>query len=221
MKCIIVGFTLDQCDKRIAVLLFVTFIVGCGDNISHHIENDSVEGVQNHLNSGWEMSPIKGEPPLNIAARSNSLKVAKLLINNGANPNNSTKWGITALHVASRYSDTLFIQYLIDNAAAIDVANHNGYTPLWLAVQYGKYDNVKTLLDNGADPNFPAAGVTAIFLAVQLNNEQIVRLLVERGADVNLQTLDGRSLVDFCSNDIVGIGIRQYILDAISDDAEK
>lgn len=81
------------------------------------------------------------------------IKLAEILINNGANINDKDRNGHTALHYCVYYKNYKLMEFLVNNGADMDVQDNNGNTPLQLSIMR-KYDNFsKFLINNGADKN--------------------------------------------------------------------
>lgn len=81
------------------------------------------------------------------------IKLAEILINNGANINDKDRNGHTALHYCMYYKNDKLMEFLVNNGADMDVQDNNGNTPLQLSIMR-KYDNFsKFLISNGADKN--------------------------------------------------------------------
>ena len=60
----------------------------------------------------------KGFTPLHIAAKYGQMKVARLLLQKGANPDIQGKNGLTPLHVATHYNHANVAQLLLENKAS-------------------------------------------------------------------------------------------------------
>lgn len=104
-----------------------------------------------------------GETPLMLAALSNQLEIAQVLIERGADVNFK---GWTPLHYAATNGHVAMIHLLLDNSAYIDAEAPNGNTPLMMATQFGTPQSVKVLLEEGADPTLRnKAGVSALDIA--------------------------------------------------------
>jgi len=130
--------------------------------------------------------------------------LARFLLDRGADPNVTDRWGFTALHYALR-----------DGITAIGMSRERIPTDsYWL--RPGMPGLVKTLLEHGADPNarvgdgFPAfdyppfqrttgnmmpqirqPGATPFFLAAASLDVNLMRLLLDHGADPTLSTAEG------------------------------
>jgi len=109
-----------------------------------------------------------GLTPLAFAAREGDIGSAKLVIDAGANVNQTTNYGWTPLLIATNNRHYKLASYLIERGANVNLANKGAWTPLYLAtdnrnIEGGDFpvpkpdmDNlefIKFLLDHGADPN--------------------------------------------------------------------
>jgi ankyrin repeat protein len=109
-----------------------------------------------------------GLTPLQFAVREGSLETVKLLLDSGADVNQRSEFGWTALLVATqnRYYKIGFL--LLDHGADPNIANEGGWTPLYLAtdnrnIEGGDYptrkpdmdhlDYIKRLFTANANPN--------------------------------------------------------------------
>jgi ankyrin len=109
-----------------------------------------------------------GLTALVFAAREGDLASATLLLDAGADVNQTTEYGWTPLLTATNNRHYQLAAHLIARGADVNVANKGGWTPLYLAtdnrnIEGGDYpvpkpdmDDlafIKLLLDRGADPN--------------------------------------------------------------------
>jgi ankyrin repeat protein len=109
-----------------------------------------------------------GLTPLVFAAREGRLDTAKVLVEAGADVNQTTEYGWTPLLVATNNRNYKLGAYLLEKGANPNIANKGGWTPLYLAtdnrnIEGGDYpvpkpdmdhlEYIKLLLDKGADPN--------------------------------------------------------------------
>ncbi|MCE5197596.1 MAG: ankyrin repeat domain-containing protein [Armatimonadota bacterium] len=74
---------------------------------------------------------------LHLAAYSNSVRVARFLIDSGEEVNSVNGIGDTPLHVAARYNAWETADLLLSCGARIHSPNHAGQTPLDIAVSSG------------------------------------------------------------------------------------
>lgn len=116
-----------------------------------------------------EREPDGGElTSLVYAARSGVVEAARVLLESGADVNQTTRYGWTPLLAATQNRNYQMGKFLIENGADVNMANKGGWTNLYLAtdnrnVEGGDYptrepdmdhlDYIKLLLDTGAEPN--------------------------------------------------------------------
>jgi ankyrin repeat protein len=115
-----------------------------------------------------------GLTPLIYAARQDCLECVKVLLDAGADVNQRTKYGWTALLTATQNRHYRVGAYLLDHGADPNVPNNGGWTPLYLAtdnrnIETGDYpvrepdmdhlDFIKLLLAHGANVNARICGV--------------------------------------------------------------
>ena len=110
-----------------------------------------------------------------FAAREGDLESVRILLDAGADVNQQTQYGWTALLTATQNRHYVLGSYLLDHGADPNLANKGGWTPLYLAtdnrnIEGGDYpvrasdldhlDFIKTLLTRGADVNLRAKDST-------------------------------------------------------------
>lgn len=118
------------------------------------------------------------------------------LLKSGADINERTRKGDSALHLAAANGHEAILHCLISSGALVNSAGHRIQTPLHQAVVYGHLKAAVLLLNAGADialkdmDNF-----TPLALAVRRNQWDIVKEMATR--DVNLDEVDddGNSLL--------------------------
>ncbi len=109
-----------------------------------------------------------GLTALVFAAREGDLASAKLLLDAGADINQTTEYGWTPLLTATNNRHYALGKFLLEKGADPNTANKGGWTPLYLAtdnrnIEGGDYpvpkpdmdhlEYIKSLLGHGADPN--------------------------------------------------------------------
>jgi ankyrin repeat protein len=109
-----------------------------------------------------------GLTPLMFATRQGDMATAKVLVEAGADVNETSAFGWTALLVATQNKYYKLGEYLLQHGAKPNIANGGGWNPLYIAtdnrnIEGGDYpvrkpdmdhlDFIKELLAAGADPN--------------------------------------------------------------------
>ena len=125
---------------------------------------------------------------LHLAALSNNLEAAELLLDNGANINVKDKIGASPLHRAAQRGQVKLVKYLIDKGADIEAKNNSGSTPLNFAIDAGinTKEIMHLLIQNGAEVNSrDSNGNTQLYWAASYGYHKAVSVLLENGADVN------------------------------------
>jgi uncharacterized protein len=115
-----------------------------------------------------------GLTPLVFAAREGCLECSQILLASGANVNQATNYGWSALLTATQNRHYLLASYLLDHGADPNLANRGGWTPLYLATDNRNIENgdypvrkpdmdhlafIKTLIEKGANVNARICGV--------------------------------------------------------------
>lgn len=117
----------------------------------------------------------KGESPLMMAAIKGYPKLARQLIDKGADVN---KTGWTPLHYAATSGQLSVISLLLESNAYIDAESPNGTTPLMMAAMYGTPAAVKLLLQEGADAQLKnQQGLTALDFAQRAQRPDAIEAL--------------------------------------------
>ena len=152
---------------------------------------------------------LGGFTPLLFAARQGSVESARLLLDAGADVNDTAPDGSSALAVAGFSGHGELGAFLLERGADPD-AGGAGYAPLHTAVLRGDAEFVQALLVHGADPNvrmtrgsrvprrtnwwvLPSyfVGGTPYLLAAKFAEVEIMRILHAHGADPLLAAKDG------------------------------
>ncbi|EKD54923.1 MAG: ankyrin [uncultured bacterium] len=126
---------------------------------------------------------------LYITAKRNQIETMKLLLAEGADPNQGfTRNGVAPLHWAAYHGNIKAVSALLEakanpNQARVD----NGLTPLCIATQEGNFGAIYLLCNNGANPNQPRTdtGETPLHKAACNNDINAVILLLEAKADID------------------------------------
>lgn len=153
--------------------------------------------------------PFGGSTPLLFAARQGDAESASLLLNAGADPNDTAPDGTSALVVAV-HSGHQPVATLLLSKGANPNAIGAGYTALHAAVLRSDLEMVRNLLGYGAEVDVPLrhgttttragghfvlpenlTGATPFLLAAKFLEVDIMRLLAARGADPRRTLNDG------------------------------
>ena len=163
------------------------------------IESQDVAQVEALIQEGADMDlpNADGWRPLHQALTTDSIPIASLLLQNGANVEATTtsRERQTALHYAARRGNAIGVKLCLSYGAAVNALNGQGQTALHVACQSGNIDTVVQLLDGKA--NIEANDhyhFRPIHKAASEGHEEILRILLERGADPELRTRNGLSL---------------------------
>ena len=159
-----------------------------------------------------------------FAARSGDVESARLLLEAGADANDTLPDGMSALVLAAHSGQGPVGELLLDKGANPNAAEI-GYTALHAAVLRSDVGLVKALLAHGADPNLrmtkgtpvrrdttdynllaPLVGSTPYLLAAKFLEPEIMQALVAGGADAKLTMPNGATALMLA----VGMGSRTF-----------
>jgi ankyrin repeat protein len=147
-----------------------------------------------------------GLTALVFAAREGDLESAKLLVEAGADVNQTTEYGWTPLLTATNNRHYKLAEYLIEHGADVNRANKGKWTPLYLAtdnrnIEGGDFpvpkpdldhlEYIKFLLDHGANPNAQAKDntLTRTIFTMQWFTEDGATPLVRAAQSSDLELL--------------------------------
>ncbi|MGY8814606.1 MAG: ankyrin repeat domain-containing protein [Gammaproteobacteria bacterium] len=129
---------------------------------------------------------------LTDAAKQGDMESVMSLIKSGANVNQPSADGTTALAHAAWRNDQAMLEYLLINAEAeMNTANEYGATALYLAAANAEASLIENLLKAGALPNLGLlSGETPLMAAANRGRFEAVKLLLEYGADPNIMEVN-------------------------------
>lgn len=134
--------------------------------------------------------------PLNMV--NNSLEATKLLIENGADPNEHGEGNVLALHNASAE----VTKYLISIGADVSLVGYEECSPLMYEVYMQNYENVNILIVNGADVNYQSQydGYTSLHWASRKGDIVLVKTLLQNGANPKTLNRENQSALDLAES---------------------
>ncbi|AIF81395.1 ankyrin [endosymbiont of Acanthamoeba sp. UWC8] len=137
-----------------------------------------------HIDEKWGKND---ETPLMVALNLRALKIAKLLIEKGADVNAKDRTGCTPLLIAIEHYSSLVVKKLLKYGAIINTEDEKTYSPLMRAAYLGENINMTVLLKSNANVNqenkyFKSALMQAILGKGDIST---VKLLLKYGANFN------------------------------------
>lgn len=130
------------------------------------------------------------------------LKLARMMILNGADVNRRIPNKDTALHIAARYK-LRTVKFLLEHGASLSLKNSNGRNALHMVCfGDGSYDIYKELLDHGTDciNDRDENGATPLLLVLAFGrNSKNCQLLLNHGADLNVVDTCGRGALHYAA----------------------
>ena len=144
---------------------------------------ENVAAIVDNTRDDWRLYNGDGDTALHMAAYTSGA-IVRLLLDNGYDPNRTSKIGITALHCAASKE---IVDALIEKGADPNHEAGNGYRPMHsAAAMYGRERVLESLMDAGADPNARASkNITALHVAATNHKAVYIRVLIAGGADPN------------------------------------
>ena len=155
-----------------------------------------------------------GRAALHVAAHGGHREVVSLLLEAGADKDNSHhRGGKTALHLATECGHLKVVQLLLESGADKDAADFKGKTALHLAAWHQHLEVVRLLLQFGADKDAADfTGRTALHFAAHAldqfterhtlamhGDKEVVRLLLEFGVDKDAAGFDGMTALHWAA----------------------
>lgn len=186
-------------------LLFLTSLISfcllaradLNDDFAKYISRDSVDGVKELLDEGYDPNTIlpNGRSLLSAAILDNAFKSARFLINQkNIKIDIRSQSDETALMIASLRGNLDLVKLLVYRGADV---NKTGWTPLHYAASGGHTQVMRFLLDKNAyiDAASPS-GNTPLMMAVLYGSEDSVEYLLGQGADPTILNGAKRSAID-------------------------
>ena len=123
-----------------------------------------------------------------------------LLLKYGANPNISTRYGVTPLHRCAskgKYVNESHIKLLLSHGANPNVCDSNDRTPLHVAASSGSTCATVLLIEGGAYINcVDRFGESPLHKAARNEHRYVIRTLVKYGIDMTICNNDGLTAIE-------------------------
>ncbi|GLB09938.1 hypothetical protein AtubIFM57258_005870 [Aspergillus tubingensis] len=148
---------------------------------------------------------------LGYAVRYNQIEIARLALEEGANPSpelDGETWDTSPLHHATDKGNLEMVKLLLEFKADVDQLDlYTRMTPLSIATELGHIEIVRCLLESEADVNLKkyAYDEAPLHVATRLGHLEITQLLLARGADVDIHCSGGYPLYFACKGNHVEV----------------
>ncbi len=118
------------------------------------------------------------------------------LINEGADINESSERGSTALNIASACGDTAFVEFLLSRGADTSIANYHGLTAFLSSVQKGHIDIFNLLVnEQNVEQLDTENNWTPLFHAYANGRYDVFNKLIELGANIHHVDNNGKPIL--------------------------
>lgn len=159
------------------------------------VELEDVDGVRELIKLQVPLDQLNGKgglSPLMVAAVKGNAKIISMLVNTGANINQTNKWGHNALTLAVVNGHTEVVRMLLKAGIGANQriygGPYNGDTALHIALDKGYEEIAQILIEAGAPLNEDGSLGTPLLLACYGGYLDLVQSLVDRGVDVNWES---------------------------------
>lgn len=186
---------------RVLVLLFIVMSLSACSSLSGHIQDGNMAAVKRSIAEGAEVNG----GPLAVAAAKDNVEAIKLLLEAGADINESE-----ALHSSIRANSVHAFKYLLENGANVDGNSAQSLAPLHFAAIYNPHF-ISELLQTGADVNILNKwGLTALMYTARFQPDgKGLRVLLDAGADLSIAIYDDKTArmwaIDYDNHVVISI----------------
>ncbi|KYQ89680.1 ankyrin repeat-containing protein [Tieghemostelium lacteum] len=171
--------------------------------IVQYLVNQCNQSVNTIDDGGWS--------PLLSATSSGHINMVKVLLEFGANPNDTNDTKKSPLHYASSKNRVDIVDLLLDYGAK-SFKDSNGMAPIHRAAAIGSVEVIKRLLTK-AKVNIDSQdsqGDTAAHIAAESNYENVIELLLENNADMTIENSDHKTPIDITSSQTIKYIIKEW-----------
>ena len=142
----------------------------------------------------------RGQVPLYFAAYMNSVEMAKLLIEHGANVNVRDKKGRRPIHSAAGQNSLEVAKLLTEHRTDVSARDNDRITPMHHAAGQNSVEMAKLLIEHGANVSVnDKDGRTPIHSAAGQNSLEVAKLIIEHGANVSARDENGYTAMHFAA----------------------
>lgn len=161
-----------------------------------HVQHFLEQGVSANIAVNSNSPHWPGFTPLHFAVEHGNMRVAKLLLQSGADVSLKNADGATALHIAFLKSCTAMVDILLEahqslEAGNVNPSNQTGLSHFHIACYQKNASIVQGFIDRGADVNvhvnfdtWDYCGFTPLHMAVQSQSSDTIALLIKYGANI-------------------------------------
>ena len=191
-------------------------------------------GKMQEKDIGLELTAIDLGEPLMTAVRLQKFRMARVLLELGADPNYCQSGGMLPLVAAANNGDTVMCNLLLEKGATLGRTTGNVamHTPLTRAVMAGLECAVSILIELGSDVNMVtdlgmlygsrggsiSSGCTILHHAVGKNHLPIAKQLIDAGCVINCKDSKGNTPLHIICMDRSGnFGLVKYLLQLAKD----
>ncbi|XP_032982279.1 transient receptor potential cation channel subfamily A member 1 isoform X1 [Rhinolophus ferrumequinum] len=151
------------------------------------LHNQVVKVLIEHSSTNINLEGENGNTAVIIACSKDNSEALQMLLNKGAKPCKSNKWGCFPVHQAAFSGAKKCMEIILkfgeengyNRQAHINFVNNGKSSPLHMAVQSGDLEMIKMCLDNGAQLELIENGkCTALHFAATQGATEIVKLMI-------------------------------------------
>lgn len=166
------------------------------------LHNEVVKVLTQHSSTNLNLEGENGNTAVLIACSKDNSEALQILLNKGAKPCISNKWGCFPVHQAAFSGAKKCMEILLkfgeehgyERQDHINFVNNGKSSPLHMAVQGGDLEMIKMCLDNGAKLDMMENGkCTALHFAATQGATEIVKLMISSysGSNDIVNAVDG------------------------------